>query len=360
MTPRAIAAALLCGMVAAQTLSVQTLVIPLLTSGPDPWVTYRAGFYYFMHTTGNSLRIWKTRSLAGLANAENKVVWRAPSTGPYSRDVWAPELHFLRDKWYIYFAADPGTNAGHRIWALENASEDPLSDDWQMKGKVADPTDRWAIDATVFEAGSRLYMVWSGWEAGVNGAQNLYIAELSNPWTIKGERVKISSPEYPWEKVGDLAARRDPEENPGKNLLDPPHVDVNEGPEILRHGRNIFIVYSAGGCWTDSYGMGLLAAQSGSDLLNPASWKKNAIPVFWQSPKAGAYGPGHGSFFRSPDGAEDWMLYHANPGPNQGCGGRRSPRAQRFTWNPDGTPDFGRPAAIGVPIAAPSGESVVR
>ena len=319
-------------------------------------MTQRGGFYYYMNTTGNSLTIWKTRSMADLAQAEKKVVWLPPASGPYSRDVWAPELHFLRGKWYIYFAADAGTNASHRVWVLENDAGDPLSGEWRMKGKVTDATDRWAIDATVFEEASRLFMIWSGWPADANGTQNLYIAELSDPWTVKGERVMISSPEFPWEKVGDLKPRRDLEENPGSNLLDPLHVDVNEGPEILRHGNRIFLIYSAAGCWTDTYAMGMLSAKAGSDMLNPASWKKNPLPVFWQSPKGGAFGPGHGSFFRSPDGTEDWMLYHANPESGQGCGNRRAPRAQPFTWKADGTPDFGRPVGVGVPVARPSGD----
>ena len=355
ITRRALAAgAVTCVLLLAQTPASKQLINPLLPSGPDPWITSRDGFYYFMHTTGNSLVVWKTRNVADLANAEKKVVWRAPAAGPYSRDIWAPELHYLRGKWYIYFAGDAGSNASHRIWAIENDSADPLEGEWRMKGKVADSTDRWAIDATVFEDHGRLFMVWSGWEADVNGAQHLYIAELSDPWTVKGNRVRISTPEFPWEKVGDLKPRRDPEENPGANRIDPLHVDVNEGPEILRHGDRIFLIYSAGGCWTDYYSMGMLSAESGTDLMNPSSWKKSPLPVFWQSPKAGAYGTGHGSFFRSPDGTEDWMLYHANPEPNQGCGGRRSPRAQRFTWNPDGTPNFGRPVAIGTAVEAPS------
>ena len=236
---------------------------------------------------------------------------------------------------------------------------DPLSGEWRMKGKVTDATDRWAIDATVFEEAPRLFMIWSGWPADANGTQNLYIAELSDPWTVKGARVRISSPEFPWEKVGDLKPRRDPEENPGANLLDPLHVDVNEGPEILRHGDQIFLIYSAAGCWTDNYSMGMLTAKAGSDLLDPASWKKNPLPVFWQSPKDGAFAPGHGSFFRSPDGTEDWMLYHANAEAGQGCGNRRAPRAQRFTWNADGTPDFGRPVGVSVPVARPSGDKRV-
>ncbi len=348
------------GFLCAQTAPAQsaetqrTMVNPLMESGADPWVIYHGGFYYFMHTTGNSLCIWKTRSLADLPHTERTVVWRAPQSGPYSRDIWAPELHYLRGKWYIYFAGDAGANQSHRIWVLENDSQDPTTGEWRMKGKVADPSDKWAIDPTVFEEGSCLFLLWSGWDGDVNAAQNIYIAELSDPWTVKGARVKLSSPEYPWEKVGDLIARRDPEQNPAARPFDPPHVDVNEGPEILRHGDTIFLIYSASGCWTDFYSMGMLTAQAGSDLLNPASWTKSPVPVFWQSAQAGAYGPGHGGFFRSADGTEDWMLYHANPQANQGCGGRRSPRIQRFTWKPDGTPDFGRPVGIGTAIAPPS------
>jgi GH43 family beta-xylosidase len=322
------------------------LVNPLLPSGPDPWITSRDGFYYFMSTTAHNLTIRKTARIEDLAHAAKKVVWRAPETGPDSHDVWAPELHFLRGKWYIYFAADAGSNASHRLWVVENEAADPLQGDWRMKGKLADPGDHWAIDPTVFEQSGRLYIVWSGWEGDRNGTQNLYIAELSDPWTMKGPRVKISTPEYPWEKVGDLNTPRDP-----------PHIDVNEGPEIIRHGGRIFLIYSASGCWTDAYTMGMLTANESADLLNPASWKKDPQPAFRTSPDAGAYGPGHGSFFRSPDGKEDWMLYHANPEPHQGCRDSRSPRAQRFTWKADGTPDFGRPVGIGLPIAPPSGEN---
>ena len=342
---------LVTGSAAAQT----TLVNPLLPVGPDPWITSRNGFYYYMNTTGSSLVIWKTRNVAALGSAEKKTVWRPPASGPYSHDIWAPELHFLRGKWYIYFAADAGHNDSHRIWALENASEDPLEGEWQFKGKVADASDRWAIDATVFEQGSRLYMVWSGWETERNIAQNLYIAELSNPYTVKGPRALISRPEYPWEKIGDLKPRELSETNPGADPTNPIHVDVNEGPEILKHGDRIFIVYSAGGCWTDYYVLAMLSASASSDLMNPASWKKTATPVFWLSPQAHAYGTGHNSFFQSPDGKQDWILYHANSESGQGCGNRRAPRAQPFTWKPDGTPDFGRPVPTGTPIAAPSG-----
>src|SRR3954470_6004343 len=144
-----------------------TFTNPLLPSGPDPWMTGKDGFYYYMNTTGKNMTIRRTRNPLHLDTAETKVVWTPPPSGPYSHDIWAPELHFLRGKWYIYFAADAGRNESHRIWVLANDSEDPLAGEWQMKGKVTDRSDRWAIDATVFEQDSRLYMVWSGWEADV-------------------------------------------------------------------------------------------------------------------------------------------------------------------------------------------------
>lgn len=325
-----------------------TFTNPLLPSGADPWSIHKDGWYYYMHTTGRNLTLWKTRSLADLATAERKVVWTPPATGPYSRDIWAPEIHHLDGKWYIYFAADSGQNRSHRMWVIENASPDPMQGEWEMKGKVSDPTDRWAIDGSVFEHGGRRYFVWSGWEGAENGRQDLYIARMRNPWTLEGERVRISKPEHPWERVGTIQRAR-PEDGPTQ-------VDVNEGPQFLQRGDNLFLVYSASGCWTDAYTLGVLRARAGSDLLDPAAWTKSPAPAFQANPAGGAHAPGHNSFFKSPDGKEDWILYHANPEAGQGCGGRRSPRMQRIAWRPDGTPDLGRAVSLGQPLQRPSGE----
>jgi len=323
--------------------SPKALTNPLLPVGPDPWVEFKDGVYYYMNTTIKNLTLWKTRSMAELKSAPKKVVWTPPASGPYSHDIWAPEIHYLRGKWYVYFAADAGTNQTHRIWVVENSNSDPFQGSWEMKGKVADPSDKWAIDGSVFEDKGKLYLIWSGWEGDENGTQSIYIARMSNPWTVEGQRTRVSTPEYPWEKVGDV----DPKILPGN----PPHIDVNEGPEALQHDGKIFLIYSASACWTDYYSLGMLTAESGSNLLDSASWKKSPQPVFQQSPQARVYAPGHNSFFKSPDG-RDWILYHANSAPGQGCGWHRAPRAQPFTWNSDGSPSFGKPIAVGVPISS--------
>ena len=98
---------------------------PLLASGADPWVIEKNGNYYFTHTTGRNIVLYKTNSLAGLKTATRKIVWQPPDSTMYSKQIWAPELHLIENKWYFYFAADDGKNENHRMYVLENSSADP-------------------------------------------------------------------------------------------------------------------------------------------------------------------------------------------------------------------------------------------
>ena len=315
---------------------------PLLPSGPDPWVVTDGGYYYFMATTGANLTVRRTRDLADLANAEVKIVWTPPASGPYRTDLWAPELHKLDGKWYIYFAADDGSNATHRIYVLENASANPLEGEWTFKGKITDATDKWAIDATVFEARGQKYMLWSGWQGDTDGEQRIYIAHMSNPWTIDSPRTELSRAIYSWELGGGTLASPNPNQ-----------IHVNEGPEILQHKGKLFLVYSGSPCWTDFYELGMLQARVKSKLLKAKSWTKLDHPVFHGDAAAGVFAPGHNGFFESADGKQSWIIYHANSAPGQGCGGARSPRIQPFTWKPDGTPDFGKPVSAATEMKGP-------
>ena len=318
-----------------------TFTNPLLASGPDPWVIQMGTAYYYMNTQGNRIVITSTQKMSQLSNGTSTTIWTPPTTGPYSKDIWAPELHNFQGKWWMYFAADDGTNDNHRIYVLENDAADPTSANWTFKGKIADSTaDRWAIDASAFEYKNQLYLIWSGWQGTVNIEQDIFIAKLSDPVTISGQRVMISSPTYSWEKMGSN-----------------PLPTVNEGPEaLINPNGQLFLTFSASGCWTDNYCLGLLTLRAGGDPLNPADWSKSANPVFSTQAANGAYAPGHNGFFVSRDGTQNWLLYHANATAGLGCGNARSPRMQPFTWNTDGTPDFGVPVAINTPIKKPSGE----
>lgn len=310
---------------------------PLLASGPDPWVVQKDTMYYYMHTLGDRLGIYSTGKMSALNKEKMTTIWLPPSGGLYSKDIWAPEIHYLQGKWYVYFAADDGNNSNHRMYVLENASADPLTGTWEFKGKIADPADKWAIDGSMFEYNGQLYFIWSGWQGDSDGRQDIYLAKMKNPWTIEGNRVMISTPTYPWENIGSPS--------------------VNEGPEAIKNSNGkLFITYSASGCWTDDYSLGLLTLKNAGDPMNAADWSKAASPVFSKNPDNGAYAPGHNAFFKSRDGREDWLIYHANSISGQGCGNARSPRIQRFTWNADGSPDFGTPVQINAKIKKPSGE----
>lgn len=318
---------------------------PLLPSGADPQSIHYNGWYYYTHTTGRNLTLWRTQSIARLADAESRIVWTPPTDTAWSKQIWAPELHRIDKKWYLYFAADDGRNRNHRLYVIENASPDPMQGEWIFRGQVKTPDDKWASDASVFQHEGRRYLLWSGWEGDENGRQDIYIARMTNPWTTTGPRVRISKPELAWETVGDIG-------KPGPD--DKPHVDVNEGPEALVHDGRVFIVYSGSGCWTDAYALGMVWAERGRDLLDVKSWKKWPEPVFRAQGVSGTVAAGHHSFFRSPDGTQDWILYHANSEAGQGCGVKRSPRAQPFSWRADGFPDFGQPVPAGLELPIPS------
>ena len=273
-------------MFASSAQQAKTFTNPLLPAGADPWCVYKNGYYYYTHTTGNNITVWKTKSIATLRSAEKKIVFTPPETGPYSKEIWAPEIHWLQGKWYIYFAADSGNNFDHRLWVLENSAADPLKGQWKLKAKLTTPEDKWSIDGSVYQHKGKLYLIWSGWEGDTNAQQDIYIAAMSNPWTTEGERVKISSPELHWETHGDL-------DNPN----DVPHVNVNEGPQILQHRDKLFLIYSASGCWTEYYALGMLSTSVNSNLMDRASWKKSQQPVFEKSLQNKVFAPGHNSFF---------------------------------------------------------------
>jgi len=156
---------------------------------------------------------------------------------------------------------------------------------------------------------------------------------MSNPWTPSGPKVELSTPNHDWETRGWA---------------------VNGGPEALQHNGKTFIVYSASFCETPDYKLGLLSL-TGTDPLNPTNWTKIG-PVFERRDADHVYGPGHNGFFLSPDGKENWIVYHANEAVNGGCDMNRNTRVQKFTWNSDGTPNFGQPTPVGVNLESPSGE----
>ena len=302
----------------------------LAESGNDPWVVFQDEAYYYCWSGYGGVCVARVRNLPDIGDAyllpENekiqaRLVW-TPEDSRYSQEIWAPEMHFLDGKWYIYVAADDGNNDHHRMLCLEARTDDPL-DGFVQKGIVRARNNRWAIDGTILEYGGKRYFIWSGWDRDENVAQNLYIAEMENPWTIRGNRVLISRPELPWECVGDPL--------------------VNEGPTALVLNGKVYIIYSASGSWTDDYCLGMLTL-TGDDPLLRNAWTKSEQPVFRKTDQV--FGPGHASFTTSPDGSRHYMAYHANEESGSSWGGRKL-WVQEFTVDAQNDPVFGTPLPAG-------------
>ncbi len=309
--------------------------------GADPWVARHGDDYYFCQTEGNDgIAICKSPKLTD--KGVKRVVWRTQRGTWNSSQVWAPELHRVNDRWYIYYCASDGRNENHRTGVLAAVTDDPQGE-YEDKGVVytgddaAGGTDnRWSIDATPLQLGDRLYLVWSGWPT-TEDIQYLYIAPMSNPWTVSGNRVKLCENDtYLWERVSESLSGR----------------GLSEGPQVLkRHGR-VFLIYSCSGSWEPTYKLAMLYMDENADPLDPASWTKHDRPVFQSTREV--FGVGHAGFSVSPDGSEEWILFHAKRSREPGW--QRAVWLQPFGWTADGFPDFGKPIPAGQVLPAPAGE----
>jgi GH43 family beta-xylosidase len=301
---------------------------PLVRQRADPHVTLHTdGWYYFTATVPeyDRIELRRARVLDALGSADAQVVWRKHASGPMSAHIWAPELHRIDGKWYLYFTAGRAEAIWDiRLYVLENSAANPLEGTWIERGQLKTGRESFSLDATTFVHAGQRYLAWTqSAPETTRKATNIYLARMDTPTSIKGEPVLLSTPEYAWEKVKH---------------------EVNEAPAVLQKNGKVFLTYSASA--TDAnYAMGMLTAAAGANLLDPAAWRKAPAPVFASA--NGQYGPGHNSFTTTPDGKTDILVYHArnyrdivgDPLKNPD----RATRAQAIAWRADGTPDFGQP-----------------
>ncbi|KAH8682436.1 glycosyl hydrolase [Xylariales sp. PMI_506] len=288
-------------------------------STPDPFMTF---------TAGNKVEIWSSEGLADFGiKAKKQVVWTPPPLTEHSADLWAPELHAIRGRWYIYYAAaHPARgNKSHRMYVLGGgpASGDPTRCQWEFLGRIKNLQDQWAIDGTIMQTNQDLYMIYSGWPLGDASEsdliQELFIVKLADPTHAASQPVKISAPEFAWEFTNDGNGAH----------------GINEGPQFLLspHGKWKGIVYSCAGSWTHEYKMATLE-WNGQDPMKQTSWVKGVEPLL-QAPKQGLglWGPGHGSFVCL--GQDILCVFHGTDRPTDGWDNRKA-RCQLVAFTDQG------------------------
>jgi GH43 family beta-xylosidase len=297
---------------------------PLVLQRADPHVTRQPDGTYLMTASCpeyDRIELRRSRTIEGLGEkAETKVVWRKHESGPMSFHIWAPELHRIDGKWYIYFAAGERESIWKiRPWALSNASEDPFQGEWKEEGRIQTDFDDFSLDGTTFEQGGKRYFVWAQKNMDGDNTSDLFIALMKTPTTLQLPSTRISKPTLPWEVIGHK---------------------VNEGPSVLKRNGKIYLAFSASA--TDhNYCVGLLTAEEDADLLDEKSWKKQQTPILATDESIKEFGPGHNSFTVAEDGKTDLFIYHARdyPGarPDPLNDPNRHTRVRRVQWNADGS-----------------------
>ncbi|MFI2717535.1 family 43 glycosylhydrolase [Streptomyces collinus] len=311
-----------------------TYTNPIAEKRADPHIfKHTDGYYYFTATVPEYDRIVLRRAttIQGLKTAPETTIWTKHAGGVMGAHIWAPEIHFIDGKWYVYFAAGATDDVwAIRMYVLEGTGTNPLTATWTEKGQIRTQWESFSLDATTFVVNGVRYLAWAQRDPSVNNNTDIYLAKMANPWTITGTPVMLSRPTYSWETVG---------------------YKVNEGPAVIQRGGKVFMTYSASA--TDAnYCLGMLTASASANLLSQASWSKSTTPVFTSSAATSQYGPGHNSFTVSEDGRSDILVYHDRSykdisGDPLNDPNRRT-RVQKVYWKADGTPDFGIPVADGV------------
>ena len=309
----------------------------------DPYITKgEDGYYYFtasypmngFHDANGYDRVILRRSktLAGLKNAEEKTIFKVSSTTISHRFIWAPEMHYIGGKWYILYA---GSGSSSNWWnincnVLMCEGDDPYNDNWVEKGKFqaadGDSTSftDFSLDMTYFECNGKSYVIW----AQKIGTSNLYIAEVdpNEPWKAVTKAMLLTKPEYYWECVS---------------------IPVNEGPSVLQHDGKVIVAYSAAATGPE-YCVGYLYADEKSDLLDIKSWTKQSTPALTSEDLVDEYGPGHNSFTVDENG-DAIFVYHSRPKDcfEGNCGYSsedplydpcRSAHLRRVIWDENGLP----------------------
>lgn len=305
----------------------------LLKKGCYPYATsYNGHYYYTMQwRTGDTIAIWETDQLEKLPEAKPRIVWTAQSD--FGNHFWSPELHRLNGRWYLYFEADDGNTDNHQLYVMECQTDDPMTGEFVMKGALQ-TNDEWnyGIHPNVIDVHGQLYLLWSGWpqRRAETETQCIYIAQMSNPWTVSSERVMISRPDYEWERQWI---------NPNGNRSAYP-IYVNENPEafLSPSGDRIFVGYSASGIWTVYCSLGLLYAPAHADLLDPTVWKKEPEPQFGAD-SLGVITSSNISILPSTDGKSMLMLYEVKH--REGIEEIRQIHKKTIDWSPENMPVLG-------------------
>lgn len=311
---------------------------PCILKGNDGYYYFTASYPMLGSSDGNGydkVVLRRATTIEGLRTAEEITIWDCDDSPSQYRYIWAPEIRLVGGSYYVYYTASINTS----VWSIRphvlkcTDPENIMSPSaWTEEGRmlaISGDTlafNAFSLDMTYFknETTGKSYVSW----AQTDGFSSLWIGEVdeAEPWKLISKAVKISVPQYSWERVNE---------------------NVDEGASVIQKDGKIYMAFSAAATGPE-YCVGLLSADSTDDLLDVNSWIKQGYPVLTSADVPDEYGPGHNSFTVDENG-NAVFVYHAR---SKECYENkcewasqdplydpcRHARLKRVHWAADGTP----------------------
>lgn len=301
---------------------------PFAENRADPCCMYWNGKYYYIATNdaddNKTLYIRCADTLEGIMEAQEVLILDTVTYPEIGGLLWAPEFHEIGGKLYLFHAATSGEffREESHVMKLRDGGDPMCREDWSAPqlvvrkdgtplceaGKVI------SLDMTTFEYQGETFAMWSQRQfLPVDQGAWLYLARIDErePWKLTSDPVCIAKPEYGWENN---------------------HTFVVEGPYALEYDGRLMVTYS-GAAVDATYAVGILKPEMGSDILNPANWRKGNYPLLSSRSAEGQYGTGHNAYLTDENGIV-WNFYHARAGVDA----PRSSFARRVHFDVDGEP----------------------
>ncbi len=239
----------------------------------DPFIMcYEDTYYAYGTQAENGIVVYTSDDLIEWSKMSRLALNKEDSFG--EKWFWAPEVYFMNEKFYMYYSADE-----HICVAI---STSPLGPFKQVEKKPMLEGEK-SIDNTLFiDDDGTPYLLFDRFNDGLN----IWIAELEEDLiTLKTESmtpcIHVSQE---WEKVWPR---------------------VNEGPFVIKHNANYYLIYSANSYESQFYGIGYATA---TNIMG--EWTKYSGNPILQTP-GDLYGTGHGAIFKDKFGNLK-ISYHAH------------------------------------------------
>jgi hypothetical protein len=228
---------------------------------------------------------------------------------PSNEGVWAPDVIYLNNQYYLYYAVASGQQKTCAIGLLTSPTLDTSSPDfkWTDRGLVVSNDNvvtYAAIDpGPVLDANGDLWLVWGGGYANSSSADSIWVTRLDN--------------------VTGLPSPSDPAK-PGHPL----EQGHKEGSYIHYHDGYYYLFWQTGGCCSGTASTYTINVARSQSITGPYGGDR----VFYAS-NGDVHGPGHIGIYNAC--GVDRFTYHYYPNNTSVLG------ENELTWGPDGWPVAG-------------------